>query len=140
MQWAAANEIWLHYTAGHFVHPDDVLDSYRSKDLSWIEMRETLDEYLLWLYSAMPNVRNLTASEGAMAVQRYARLDPAFECDESGCQVELDGFYDQAWLLLRSSNRTPARMSGGEFSKVGNGVYLLEATNDQVYVEFEVEK
>lgn len=24
MQWAAANEIWLHYTAGHFVHPDEM--------------------------------------------------------------------------------------------------------------------
>ena len=29
-QWAAANEIWLHYTASHFVHPDDVLDNYRN--------------------------------------------------------------------------------------------------------------
>jgi len=138
MYWAAANEMWLHYTAGHFVHPDDVLDSYRSKDLSWTDMRETLDEYLLWLYSAMPNVRNLTASEGGMAVQRYARVMPSYECSLEGCQVDLENFYDEAWFLMHTG-RTPIRVINGDFSRVGEDRFLIEALSNRIFIEFEAE-
>ncbi len=138
MRWAQANELWLHYAAGHFVHPDDVLDSYRSKGNTWLEMRETMDEYLLWLYSAMPNARNLTASEGGMAVQRYARLYPSYKCDQTSCDVQLEGFYDDAWLMMRT-DRTPLSISSGNFVKVTDHLYLIEADNDKFQIGFEVQ-
>lgn len=102
MRWAQANEIWLHYAAGHFIHPDDILDSSRNEGNTWLEMRETLDEYLLWLYSSMPGVRNLSTTEGAMAVQRYARLTPDYDCNNNECRISLDGFYDEGWLLMHT--------------------------------------
>jgi len=137
MRWAQANELWLHYAAGHFVHPDDVLDSYRSKGNTWLEMRETMDEYLLWLYSAMPNARNLTASEGGMAVQRYARLYPSYKCDQTSCDVQLEGFYDDAWLMMRT-DRTPLSISSGNFVEVTDHLYLIEADSDKFQIEFKV--
>ncbi len=135
MRWVQANELWLHYTAGHFVHPDDVLDSYRSKGNTWLEMRETLDEYLLWLYSAMPNARNLTASEGGMAVQRYARIVPSYICDEDQCTVKLDGFYDEAWLMMRTK-KTPDSIDSGSITKVIDDLYLIEADTDSFQIIF----
>jgi len=139
MKWAAANEIMLHYTAGHFIHPDDVLDSYRSEGKTWVDLRETLDEYLLWLYSSMPDVRNLTSSEGAMAVQRFARLNPEYDCDNTGCSVSLDGFYDEGWMLMRTE-KTPVSISAGAFSEVMNDLYLIEATVPNFDIQFEVQQ
>ena len=136
LRWAAANEIWLHYTASHFVHPDDVLDSYRNQGKSWIELRETLDEYLLWVYSSMPAVRNLTASEGAMAVQRFDRLSPEIDCDDSECRIILDGFYDEAWLLMRTK-QSPAAITNGDFTQVSPDLYLIEASAANVLIGFE---
>ena len=137
MVWSQANELWLHYAAGHSVHPDDVLDSYRSGDKTWLEIRETLDEYLLWLYSSMPGARNLTVSEGGMAVQRYARLVPNLDCDARECRLHLDGFYDNAWLMMRT-DRTPATISSGKFIKVMENLYLFEATAPDILIRFEV--
>lgn len=136
MRWAQANELWLHYAAGHFVHPDDVLDSYRSKGNTWLGMRESLDEYLLWLYSAMPNARNLTVSEGGMAVQRYTRVKPFFDCDENTCDVVLDGFYDEAWLMMRTE-KTPVSISSGSIVKVIDDLFLIEADVDNFQIHFE---
>jgi len=136
MQWAAANEIWLHYTASHFVHPDDVLDSYRNNGNSWTELRETLDKYLLWVYSSMPAVRNLTASEGAMAVQRFARLTPEFNCSDKECRITLDGFYDEGWLLMHT-DKTPATITNGEFTQVSADLYLIEASAADILIGFE---
>ena len=136
MQWAAANEIWLHYTAAHFVHPDDVLDNYRSGGNSWTDLRKTLDEYLLWVYSAMPAVRNLTTSEGAMAVQRYARLNPELNCSDKECRITLDGFYDEGWLLMRT-DKTPATITNGEFTQVSPDLYLIEASAANILIGFE---
>ena len=136
MQWAAANEIWLHYTAGHFVHPDDVLDSYRNQGSSWTDLRDTLDNYLLWVYSAMPSVRNLTASEGAMAVQRFTRLSPEYECKDTQCNISLHGFYDEGWLLMRTE-KTPLEITSGNFTQVGPNLYLIEANAPEMQIGFE---
>jgi len=136
MQWAAANEIWLHYTASHFVHPDDVLDSYRSDGKSWTDLRKTLDEYLLWVYSSMPAVRNLTISEGAMAVQRFARLNPELDCSDKECRITLDGFYDEGWLLMHT-DKTPVMITNGEFTQVSPDLYLIEASAANILIGFE---
>jgi len=136
MRWVAVNEIWLHYTAAHFVHPDDVLDSYRNEGNSWTELRKTLDEYLLWVYSSMPAVRNMTASEGAMALQRFVRLTPRFICDDSECRITLDGFYDEGWLLMRTE-KTPATITNGQISNVSQDLYLIEASAAHILVGFE---
>ncbi len=136
MQWAATNEIWLHYIAAHFVHPDDVLDSYRNKGKSWIDLRKTLDEYLLWVHSSMPAVRNLTASEGAMAVQRFVRLTPKYDCDDRECRIILDGFYDEGWLLMRTE-KTPITITNGEFIQVSENIYLIKTSAAHILIGFE---
>jgi len=135
-RWVAANELYLHFVAGHFVHPDDVLDQYRSEGNSWITLRERLDEYLLWLYSSAPQIRNLTASEQAMAVQRFSRLDPVYACDADSCQITLNGFYDEAWLLMRT-DRDPESVINGDFSRISSDLYLIEANQDTLSVLFK---
>ncbi|MDO9545177.1 MAG: DUF2194 domain-containing protein [Pelolinea sp.] len=136
MQWTAANEIWLHYTAGHFVHPDDVLDSYRNQGSTWTGLRDALDKYLLWVYSSMPSVRNLTASEGAMAVQRFVRLSPDYECSNTQCNVTLSGFYDEGWLLMRTE-KIPSEITNGAFTQVAPNLYLIEANAPDMLIGFE---
>ncbi len=136
MQWAAANELWLHYYFGHFVHPDDLLDSDRSEGASWLDMRKTIDKFLLWAFSSAPEIRNLTASEAGMAVQRYVRLKPSYVCSKGACVIKLDGFYDEAWLIMRT-DKIPDSIFGGEFTAISDGAFLIEAIDPIVTVRFK---
>lgn len=136
MEWATVNELGLHFVFGHFIHPDDVLDSVRSQGKLWTDMRETLDEFLLWVYSSAPGIRNLTASEGAMAVQRFVRVSPQYECDQKECRLTLDGFVDDAWFLMRTEH-TPATIVNGAISPVTEGLYLVEAKARNILIGFE---
>lgn len=95
-----------------------------------------MDKYLLWVYSSMPSVRNLTASEGAMAVQRFDRLSPDYDCGDTQCSVTLDGFYDEGWLLMRTE-KTPAEITNGKFTQVGPNLYLIEANAPKMQIGFE---
>ena len=135
MKWAAVNELGLHYVFSHFIHPDDVLDSYRNQGSSWTHMRKVLNDFLLWIYSAAPGIRNLTASQGAMAVQRYARVIPNYECDAKECRLSLEGFYDSAWFLLRTQMR-PQNVVNGSISRIADDIYLLEAKAENVIIGF----
>ena len=72
-----------------------------------------------------------------MAVQRFARLDPKYNCDNTGCSVSLDGFYDEGWMLMRTE-KIPVSITNGTFSEVMNDLYLIEATTPHFDIQFEV--
>ena len=71
-----------------------------------------------------------------MAVQRFVRLDPDYTCDSSGCQVTLNGFYDEGWFLMRTE-KTPSSITNGNITEVVNDLYLIEATADNIQIGFE---
>ncbi|HAF62116.1 MAG TPA: hypothetical protein DCK95_07310 [Anaerolineaceae bacterium] len=135
-QWTAANELVLHYVNSHFVHPDDVLDEERSKGQGWVYLRDQFEQYLIWLESAAPGIRNMTASEGGMAVQRFDRLGVSTDCDNAGCIISLSNFYDEAWLLMRTK-LAPATIRGGTITEVTPSLYLIGAQDARVEIDFE---
>ena len=72
--WAVMNELALHYVNSHFFHPDDVIRADRGGDKGWLYLRGKYEEFVKWISEAAPGLRNMTAQEGAMAIQRYDRL------------------------------------------------------------------
>ena len=135
-QWTAINELMLHYVNSHFVHPDDVLDQERSNGQGWVYLRDQFEQYLMWLEGAAPSIRNMTASEGGMAVQRFARLTIDTDCDDDGCIINISNFYDDAWMLMHS-NQHPGEIVGGTITEVSSNLYLIGAQNDRVEIVFE---
>lgn len=135
MWWVAVNELGLHYVNSHFVHPDDVLAEDRGAQKGWDYLQTQFNTYVAWLSEAAPGLRNMTAQEGAMAVQRFSRLDVKTEISNGLCRVSLDNFYDEAWLMLRTSKR-PLSIQGGEITPVSSGLYLIKALQSQVVIQF----
>lgn len=70
----AFSELNYHYVQSHFMHPDDVLDEDRGAALGWKKMHENLDQYLSYIYTAAPDIQNVTGSGMADAVENYAGL------------------------------------------------------------------
>ena len=135
MRWSAINELAIHFIHSQFVHPDDLLDEERSGGHTWTYLRNNLDDYLLWLYRSYPGIRNMTAREGAMAVQRYDRLKVDRTLDHEGYHIHLDNFYDEAYFLVRTEF-TPVLIENGEMDNISDDLYLVKALSTDVLIRF----
>jgi hypothetical protein len=136
-QWIALSELGFHYMSSHFIHPDDSIDPERSLGKSWEELREDFDDYLQWLYGSAKGIRNMTAQEAAMAVQRYSNLTVDRSIDERKLALDIGGFYDEAWFLIRFNDVEPGFVDGGSLELVGGNLYLLHATKNHVEILLE---
>ena len=134
MRTAAMSELYFHCVNTHFQHPDDVLDTDRGAALGWEELLRRLTDYVEWLRGALPQLRNLTGSELAGAVQRYDALQ--IQRRETGNRIDLSlgGFCVEAWFYLRVNNGKPWRMTGGSYTEVLDGLYLVKAVQPEVSI------
>ncbi|MCL2127157.1 MAG: DUF2194 domain-containing protein [Treponema sp.] len=133
--WLFLNELNLHFVNSHFIHPDDVLDPDRGAEKGWNSLFASFDEYLTWL-SQFP-LRNMTAQEAAGAVQRFDCLTVHTDLFRDSIEITLDGFYDEAWLLVRINDGAPSQVSGGVLTELSSSLYLLKAEKSRVTIDLE---
>lgn len=133
---AALSELNLHYINSHFTLPDDPLFTERGAELGWETLKSMFDEYLDWLYTAAPNIRNFTGSEMAAAVQRYTALTVSTSVSEEAMEISLGNFYDEAQLMVRFNDTRPKDVTGGTLEQLTDTLYLLQADQSHVTVTF----
>ena len=133
--WAAINELGLHYVNSHFFSPNDVLSDAETSKRGWETLRGQFEDFVRVINVSNPGLRNMTAKEGAMAVQRYSRLAIKSEFMNDGKYViSLGNFYDEAWLMLHSVNE-PTILDGGEMIQITDEMYLIQALDPKVTVQ-----
>jgi hypothetical protein len=133
--WNIISEVNLHFVNTHFVHPDDVVDVDRGAEKGWEWLRSQYAGLISWI-SEFP-LRNMTAQEGAGAVQRFDRLTLNSTTSDGKLSLRIGGFYDEAWLLVRINKGTPGEVFGGTLTNVDGNLYLLKA--DSSYVEISLD-
>ena len=131
-----AQELAFHGVYSHFIHPDDILDTMRSGNQSWDVLYRAFRGKIQAISQAYPFLRFMTASEGAAAVQRYARLNVARSTDQEGMTLTLSPFYDEAWLALRT-RAIPHIVRGGELYQITEGFYWIKASEPVIRVEWK---
>lgn len=134
-QLARLNELGLHYVNSHFIHPDDILDPERREDRTWAQMRDQFENEVQWVVENAPGIRPMTVSEGAMATQRFYRLKVSTALEAESYTIQLGSFYDEASLMLRTS-REPVGITGGTITKVTSTLYLIQANQPEIIVQF----
>lgn len=133
----ALSELTFHYVSTHFAHLDDMLEEGRGAELGWPELSRRFSAYTDWLFETAPDIRGLTGSELAGAVQRYDKLNVYRFMKEDSVTLKLSGFLDEVWLLVRFNGRDPGEVTGGTLTKVIDGLYLLQAEEPEVKIMFE---
>ncbi|MDO5408037.1 MAG: DUF2194 domain-containing protein [Eubacteriales bacterium] len=134
MQMAAFSELNMHFVNNHFMHPDDLLDEDRGAKLGWEKLKHRLDEYMDWLYTSAPAIRNLCGTELSGAIQRYGALTVTRQQKETEVLLALDHFYDEAYLFVRFNEGAPGEVTGGELTRLTGDLYLLHATSESVTI------
>lgn len=134
MQMAALSELNMHFVNSHFMHPDDLLDEDRGAALGWEKLKKRLDEYMTWLNESAEELRNLTGSELAGAVQRYGALTVDKEITEKEIRLHLGHLYDEAYLMVRINEGKPGDVTDGELVNITGNLYLLRAEESEVVI------
>lgn len=134
---AALSELNFHFVNTHFQHPDDTLDEDRGAELGWERMFRNLSDYMEWLYTSAPEIRNLTGTELAAAVQIYDNLEVEREYTDGGLHLKLGNFLDEAWLLVRINEGDVEKVTGGKLVEVQDSLYLLQAEDEEISIEIE---
>ena len=134
---AAISELNMHFVNSHFTHPDDALDEERGAELGWEEMKKRFNDYLSWLYTSAPTLRNMTSTEASAAVQRYVAAVPHTVTTEDRVVITIDNFYDEAQLLVRFNTGTPTDVQGGTLTHMTGDLYLLSASQSVVNITLD---
>ena len=129
------SELNMHYVTTHFLHPDDVMDEDRGAKLGWSKLYKDFQNEIESLYKVVPNIRRLTGSEMAGAVQRYAILTINQNRTDTGLELELGNFHNQAYVMIRLNEGEPGKVKGGKLEHLTGNLYLLEATSTKVSIE-----
>ncbi len=137
MYMVAMSELNFHYVNSHFQHPDDVMDEDRGAELGWTALKGALEDYLEWLDDSAPDLRNLTGSEMAGAVQRWCYLTPVLEYGEKEIHLTLYNFQDEASLFVRVNTGEVSGCTGGEAIQVAENLYLVRAEQRDVTLELK---
>lgn len=133
---AAFSELNMHFVSNHFIHPDDLLDEDRGAALGWETLKGRLDGYMDWLFDSAPSLRRFTGSELSAAVQRCCALAPVCRVEEERIILELENFYDEAYLFVRFNTGAPGQVQGGTLERLTGNLYLLCAREDHVEIGY----
>ena len=137
MTMGAMSELNMHYVNNHFTHPDDALDIERGAELGWKELKNRFNNYLNWLYTSAPNIRNFTGTEFSAAIQRFAAVAPKTEMFDDKMVIEIQNFYDDAQFLIRFNEKKSGTVTGGRLTHLTGDLYLLEADKETVTISFK---
>lgn len=138
VSWAAINELGLHYVNSHYISPNEVLTDAETSKIGWDTLRDHFEEFVKEISETSPGLRNMTAKEGAMAVQRYSRLAVKSEHMNDGKYViSLGNFYDEAWLMFYSENAPTILDGKASMIKVADGMYLIEALSPKFTIQIK---
>jgi hypothetical protein len=129
------SEMNFHFVNSHYIHPDDALDENRGAGQGWEAMRDSYETIVKSVTGT--GMRQLTASEAAAAVQRFDNLDVEFTYTETAIDIQLGGFYDEAYLLVRTNDMIPGKVTGGELTNVSGSLYLLRADSAKVHIALQ---
>ncbi len=134
--WAAINELSLHYVNSYYLSPTDVLTDASHSQKGWEYLYGQFEGYVKWLTTSAPNLQNKTALDGAMAVQRFSRLATKTEQVNGGLEISLGNFYDEAWLMMRTT-KEPESIVGGDITLVTTDLYLIHAQTPKIFIYFK---
>lgn len=127
----------VNYVQSHFLHPYDALDVDRGAALGWEKLKESFSNYLDWIYSSAPNIRDVTGSQMGRAVEQYDKLSVKKTYRNQGMEISLGGFYKEAYLMLRINEGEINTIVGGEYENITGNLYLIYALKDSISITWK---
>ncbi|MFC0524651.1 DUF2194 domain-containing protein [Pontibacillus salicampi] len=115
----------------HFIHPDDVLDPYRSKGEDWESMRDGYEDMLQHIASHYPHLEGLTQYHAYQKMDAYQKSKITVTRDDNTLHISGEELLQPSTLFVRvneDSALETGTFSFGEVSQYGKGASLYRVT------------
>ncbi|MBQ3795776.1 MAG: DUF2194 domain-containing protein [Butyrivibrio sp.] len=132
MKMASFSELNFHFITSHFMHPDDLLDEDRGAALGWEKLKENLNEYMDWIDISAPDIRHVTGSGMAGAVQRYVNTSHDYEVFDNSISFTCDGLIDSAYYMVRCNEGVITSSYGANITRINETLYLMHVKSGKV--------
>ncbi|WP_052410239.1 DUF2194 domain-containing protein [Paenibacillus durus] len=123
-RWAAASVLTANGIFSHFIHPDDVLDAERNKNMNWESMYKTFSEMMSGLNERYPWMRAQTSMEAAIDMKNTLTSRVDLQQEDGSIKGSVKPFENESYFILRTRKKVGS-LSGCSADKIGDGIFLI---------------
>ncbi|WP_138753877.1 DUF2194 domain-containing protein [Paenibacillus sinopodophylli] len=132
--WAEANAMTGLGVYSHFVHPDDVLSSARSKNQTWEKLYEGFTDKLKRLKKTYPWVRPMTSTEAALDMGVALTSQLTVTETDNRIEGEISNYRSNLYYVLRSDKKIGKQVNCS-VQKIDANTFLVEVYNSKFTIE-----
>jgi len=136
MKWVNMGAVTMFGMSSHFIHPDDLLDEYRSGKMLWGELLEGFTDFNKDTYKKFPWMDGVTASEGANRMINYSLFEPRYIFTDKSIKIYCNEFVGPNYFIFRTENKIEKAI-GCTASKIDTGIYLVEVEESLSEITFK---
>ncbi|MDT3424718.1 hypothetical protein J2Z22_000230 [Paenibacillus forsythiae] len=125
-RWTAASVLTANGIFSHFVHPDDVLDAERNKNMNWEGMYKTYSGMMSGLNERYPWLRAQTSMEAAVDMKNTLTSRVNVQQDNGSIKGSVEPFEGESYFILRTRKKVGS-LSGCSAERIGDGIFLITA-------------
>ncbi|WP_028609408.1 DUF2194 domain-containing protein [Paenibacillus harenae] len=133
-RWAEANAMTGLGLFSHFIHPDDILSSARSKNQNWGKLYENFVQKAERFQETYPWVRSMTSTEAALDMAGSLTAQVKWTQEENRIQGDISNYRDPLYFILRSDKKI-GRLTHCSVKKIDANTYLVEAHDSKFTIE-----
>ncbi|MGM0881208.1 MAG: DUF2194 domain-containing protein [Bacillota bacterium] len=133
-RWAEACTMTSLGIFSHFLHPDDLLNTERSRGLNWEKLYEKYSDMLARLDKTYPWLRPMTSTEAAVGMAEMLSSSVDWNRSEQSLHGSIQPYRSEAFFIFRTE-KTIRSLVGCTVRKIDEDTYLITADR----AEFEIE-
>jgi hypothetical protein len=134
--WAIYNVLNTHGIFAHFIHPDDILDPDRSRNLSWSELTEDYEAILDEVNRDFSWLNSYTISQGTDEIIKYLEVKPYIDYAGDFINIYCMDFRPDAYFIMRTDKEI-IDSENIEYEKFWEDAYILTLKEAQGEIVLE---
>ena len=137
--WDIFNAFAVYGYWSHFIHPDDLISKDRSRNKSWVELKEEFEKVIVSVEDKLPFLEPMRAMD---MTKRYINIeDLKIQSEKRGSDIHiaLTDYREPFKALIRINGKKIKGISSGSFEEVytaGNSkIYLLSIEKEDITIQ-----
>ena len=136
--WGIFNAFAVYGYWSHFMHPDDLISKDRSRNKSWVELKEEFEKVVVTVEEKLPFLEPMRAVDMTKRYINIEDLKIASEKKGNDIHIALTDFREPFKALIRINGKKIKNISSGSFKEIytaGNSkIYLLSIEKEDIII------
>lgn len=137
--WGIFNAFAVYGYWSHFMHPDDLISSDRSRNKTWSELKEEFEKILLIMEEKLPFLEPMKSVEMTKRYMDIEDMKIMSERNGDSLHVGMTDFRGPFKMLVRIRNKKIRNVSSGKYKEVykagSSRIYLITVEKEDMTLQ-----